>query len=143
MFNEFLLPRYKRLTEAGRALGIRHYLVDSDGDMRKLIPLWMEGGITGVYPFEVQSNMHVEEIGREYPQLVVLGGIDKRKIVNGPEAIDCELERRLPFLLQRGGFVPTLDHHVTPEVSWSNFIYYRKKVAEYCERYSPLIGRNS
>ena len=67
MFQAFLLPRYKRLTDAGRAMGIRHYLVDSDGDMRKLIPLWIEGGITGVYPFEVQAGMNIEEIGKHVP----------------------------------------------------------------------------
>jgi hypothetical protein len=39
--------------------------------------------------------------------------------------------------------VPTLDHHVTPEVSWSDFAYYRKKVAEYCEQYSPLVRKHS
>ena len=127
MFQTFLSPRYKRLTDAGRAMGIKHYLVDSDGDMRKLIPLWMEAGITGVYPFEVQAGMNVEEIGKQYPDLVVIGGIDKREIDLGPEAIDRELEKRLPFLLQRGGFIPTLDHHVTPEVSWADFVYYRKE----------------
>jgi uroporphyrinogen decarboxylase len=141
MFKTFLSPRYKRLTEAGRAMGIRHYLVDTDGDLRKLIPLWIEAGITGIYPFEVQANMNVEEIGQQYPNLALLGGIDKREIDKGPEAIDRELERRLPFLLQRGGYVPTLDHHVTPEVSWPDFVYYRKKIAEYCERYSPTVNK--
>jgi uroporphyrinogen-III decarboxylase len=140
MFREFLLPRYKRLVDAGKSLGIQHYLVDTDGDMRHLIPLWMEAGITAVYPFEVQANMNVEEIGRQYPKLVVLGGIDKREIDLGPAAIDRELEKRLPYLLQRGGYIPTLDHHVTPEVSWSDFVYYRNKIAEYCERYSPNVG---
>jgi uroporphyrinogen decarboxylase len=135
MFSAFLLPRYKRLTDAGRGMGIRHYLVDTDGDARKLIPLWIEGGITGIYPFEVQANMNVEEIGKEYPNLALMGGIDKREIDLGPEAIDRELEKRLPFLLQRGGYVPTLDHHVTPEVSWQDFIYYRRKIAEFCERF--------
>jgi uroporphyrinogen decarboxylase len=141
MFQTFLSPRYKRLTEAGRSLGIKHYLVDSDGDMRKLIPLWMEAGITGVYPFEVQAGMNVEEIGQQYPDLAVIGGIDKREIDLGPEAIDRELEKRLPFLLQRGGFIPTLDHHVTPEVSWADFVYYRKKVAQACERFSSHVKR--
>jgi uroporphyrinogen decarboxylase len=139
MFQTFLSPHYKRLTDAGRSMGIKNYLVDSDGDMRKLIPLWIEAGITGVYPFEVQAGMNIEEIGKQYPDLVILGGIDKREIDLGPEAIDRELEKRLPFLLQRGGFVPTLDHHVTPEVSWSDFAYYRQKLAEYCEKYSPTV----
>ena len=153
MFQAFLSPRYKRLTDAGRAMGIKHYLVDSDGDMRKLIPLWMEAGITGVYPFEVQAGMNVEEIGKAIsrPGGHWAASISARSIL-GPEAIDRELEKRMPFLLQRGGFIPTLDHHVTPEVSWADFVYYRKKVAQTCEACQPackteitrqpLIGEN-
>ena len=141
MFQTFLSPRYKRLTDAGKSMGIQHYLVDTDGDMRKLIPLWIEAGITGLYPFEVQAGMNVDEIGVQYPNLVLFGGIDKREIDLGPEAIDRELEKRLPTLLQRGGFIPTLDHHVTPEVSWQDFVYYRQKLAAYCEKYSPHVGQ--
>lgn len=141
MFREFLLPCYKRLTDFGRGQGIKHFLVDSDGDIRKLIPLWIEGGITGIYPFEVQANMNVEEIGVQFPDLVLFGGIDKREIDLGSEAICRELDKRVPYLLQRGGYIPTLDHHVTPEVSWVDFCCYRQKLAEHCERYSPFVKK--
>jgi hypothetical protein len=90
----------------------------------------------------VQAGMVIEEVGKQYPDLVLLGGIDKREINKGPLAIDRELERRLPFLLQRGGYIPTLDHHVTPEISWPDFVYYRQKVAEYCQHYSPIVSKN-
>ncbi|MCL2741725.1 MAG: hypothetical protein FWE70_06400, partial [Oscillospiraceae bacterium] len=38
LFREFLLPRYVRLTSAVRAGGCRHFLIDSDGDGRPLVP---------------------------------------------------------------------------------------------------------
>ncbi len=135
MFCEFLLPRYKRLTSFLRAKGIEIFLVDTDGDCRLLIPLWMEGGITGIYPFEVQAGMHVQAIGQQYPTLQIFGGIDKRALAKDQPAIDAELEKRMPSLLQRGGYIPTVDHHVPPDVSWDNFVYYRRRVAEYYERY--------
>jgi len=43
MFKEFLLPVYKRLTTALRK-GCNHVMADSDGDVRGLVPLWLEGG---------------------------------------------------------------------------------------------------
>jgi uroporphyrinogen decarboxylase len=134
MFREFLSPYYRRLTAFLRGRGIDIVLVDTDGDCRSLIPLFIEAGITGLYPFEVQAGMNVEEVGRQYPTLQILGGIDKRALAQDHAAIDRELERRLPFLLQRGGYVPTVDHHVPPDVSWSNFAYYRQRVADLCER---------
>jgi uroporphyrinogen decarboxylase len=133
MFREFMTPCYQRLTGFLRARGIDIILVDTDGDCSSLIPLFLDAGVTGIYPFEVQANMHVEEIGRQYPTLQILGGIDKRALAQDKAAIDRELERRLPFLVQRGGYIPTVDHHVPPDVSWENFAYYRERVARYYE----------
>jgi len=133
MFREFLSPYYRRLTAFLRTRGIDIILVDTDGDCRSLIPLFIEAGITGLYPFEVQAGMNVEEVGRQHPTLQILGGIDKRALAQDHAAIDRELERRLPSLLRRGGYIPTVDHHVPPDVSWSNFVYYRQRVADLCE----------
>ena len=35
-------------------------------------------------PFEVASGCDVVEIGRQYPNLFMLGGIDKRVLAAGP-----------------------------------------------------------
>ena len=56
-----MLPGYKKLTGFFRDRGIRHILVDSDGDIWKLIPLFIEGGVTGIYPFEVMAGMNVAD----------------------------------------------------------------------------------
>jgi len=58
----------------------------------------------------------------------MMGGIDKRALVAGKEAIDRELEARIPFMLKRGGYIPTVDHLVPPDVSFENFRYYREKL---------------
>jgi uroporphyrinogen decarboxylase len=141
MFREFLSPYFKRLTDFLRGRGIDIILVDTDGDCNLLIPLFLEAGVTGLYPFEVQAGMNVEEVGQQYPALQIMGGIDKRALVLDPEAIDQELEKRLPSLLRRGGYIPTVDHHVPHDVSWPNFAYYRQRVAEMCERLSPTVSR--
>ena len=130
LFEEFLLPAYRKVTDVARSHGVGTVLVDTDGDCRELIPLFMEGGVTGLYPFEVQAGMDVKEIRAAFPRLQILGGVDKREIAGGPERIDAELEKRIPGMIEQGGFIPMADHQVPPDVSWDNYLYYRRRIAE-------------
>ncbi len=125
MFREFLLPAYRRVTEVARSHGVKVVLVDTDGDCRKLIRPMMEGGVTGLYPFEAQAGMDVVQIRRDFPRLQILGGIDKKALARGRDAIDAELARQVPAMLERGGYVPMVDHQVPPDVSWANYLHYR------------------
>jgi hypothetical protein len=140
MFRRFLMPCYTRLTSFLRAHGIDIILVDTDGDCNLLIPLFLEAGVTGLYPMEVQAGMDIVAVAQRYPRLQIFGGIAKQALAQGREAIDRELARRLPYMLRRGGYIPTVDHHIPPDVSWDNFSYYRRRVAEYYADASPIAG---
>ncbi len=129
-FRRFMLPYYKRLTAFFRDHGVENVLVDTDGNCWQLIPLFIEGGMTGMYPMEVQSGMDVVEVRRVFPRLQILGGIDKRVLAWGKEAIERELEAKVPWMLARGGYVPHIDHFVPPEASFENFRYYRQRLAQ-------------
>lgn len=129
-FREFLLPCYKKLCGLLRDHGIKIILVDSDGDNWKLIPLLVEGGATGLWPLEVAANMDASELRKAFPRLHMIGGVDKRAVATGKEAIDQELEGKIPQTLSSGGFIPTIDHLTPPDVSWENFKYYRRRLAE-------------
>jgi uroporphyrinogen decarboxylase len=39
------------------------------------------------------------------------------------------LERILP-LIENGGYIPTVDHRVPPDVSFENYLYYLEKKQE-------------
>ena len=43
----------------------------------------------------------------------------------------------MPSLLPTGGYIPTVDHLVPPDVSWANFSYYRQQLSEYIKQYAP------
>ena len=79
--------------------------------------------------------MDIVRVRKKYPQLLIQGGLDKIKVAQSKEAIDAELEAKLPFLLSQGGYIPFLDHLVPPKISWENFRYYRQRVNEYIEKY--------
>lgn len=131
MFREFMLPAYKRLTGFLRDMGVKNIIVDSDGNINKLIPLWVEGGVTGLLPFEARAGMDILQVARQYPSLQLLGGIDKTKIALGIPYIDEEINRVVPHMMQRGGYCAALDHHVHPQIDLANFEYYVKRLQSY------------
>lgn len=132
MIREFMVPNYRRFTEFAKETGMAGTFVDTDGDCDLLIPPFMEGGIDMILPFEVAAGSDIIRIREKYPELVIFGGIDKRKIAGSPEEIDRELERIRP-LLGGSGYFPALDHLIPPEVSWENFRYYSHKLRRMAE----------
>jgi len=72
----------------------------------------------------VQAGMDVVAVARDHPRLSIMGGIDKRALARSQEAIRREVDRVVPELLERGLFIPTLDHTVPPDVSLARFEYY-------------------
>jgi uroporphyrinogen decarboxylase len=69
------------------------------------------------------------QLRREYGHdLLMTGGLDKRVLAQDRQAIDRELAAKLP-LVEKGGYIPTLDHAIPHDVPYANFVYYweRKK----------------
>jgi hypothetical protein len=82
-------------------------------------------------PFEVASGSDVVRTANEYPGLLMLGGFDKRIMAKGKDAIDREVDRIMPVMKKRGGYIPTCDHGVPEEVSFENYLHYRKRMREF------------
>ena len=130
MFREFMLPRYKRLAQFAQSFGVDVAFVDTDGYVDELIPLFLEAGIRGMYPMEVNSGMDVARLRRKFGRdLLMTGGIDKRALATGPEAIEAELARCIPVALE-GGYIPMVDHSLPPDISYANFQYYWRRKKE-------------
>ncbi len=127
VFKEFMTPCYQRITDFVKSKGVASILVDTDGDCRELIPLFLEAGVTGLYPFENIGGMTVKEVRKNFPDLQILGGVSKHGIAKGPEKID-QLLADVEELLNYGGYIPHGDHGISPDVSWDNFTYYRTKL---------------
>lgn len=128
MFRDFLLEPYQRTIEASKSCGVRIFDVDSDGDVNALIPLWLEAGVNVNHPCEVAAGVDVVRMKKRFgAKLILHGGIDKREIASGFDAIDRELERIRPAY-EMGGYFPHVDHFVPPDVSWENYAYYLDKM---------------
>lgn len=115
---EIWLPHYQTLTAFYRKHGVKHILLDSDGKVDSLVPLWIEAGVDILFPIEVGTwKGDVNKFRAEYGKdLRMLGGVDKLVINQGEAAIRTELQR-VEKLAKSGGFIPIPDHRIPPDVS--------------------------
>lgn len=133
LWEEFMGPCYRRIAGFARDHDIPVLSVDTDGYPDLIIPPMMKAGVNFLWPFEVAAGCDVNAMRRAYPSLAMMGGIDKRVLAIGPEAIDRELERVRPTV-EAGRYIPDLDHCVPDDVSWENFRYFAEALAR-------LVGR--
>jgi len=129
---EFMGPAYHQLVEFFKDHGVRLIAIDSDGNSEPLIPVWLRCGINGVTPCEVAAGMDVVELGGKYPSLVMMGGIDKRKLATGKQAIREEVMYKVPPLVKRRGYFPGVDHAVPPDISLESFKYFVTLLKDLC-----------
>ena len=132
LFDEFLLPYYRRLIPEIKNSGSR-VLGDSDGDITQMIPWLLRAGIEGVYPLERQAGVDIVQIREAYPNFLMLGGYDKMVMSRGEGAMRAEFERILPAM-RSGGYIPSVDHQTPPEVSLENYRIYLRLFAEYAQK---------
>jgi len=45
-------------------------------------------------------------------------------LAKGKKAIREEVMSKVPFLLETGGYFPTIDHFVPPDITFENYCYY-------------------
>jgi uroporphyrinogen decarboxylase len=107
--------------------------VATDGDCRPIIPVYKEIGMNYMSPMEVASGCDVVQIRKDHPDIRIKGGIDKRILAHSKEAIKAEIDRILPFMKNHGGYLPTCDHGVPPEVPFENYVYFRELLKEYAK----------
>ena len=128
-YRTYIFPRMKRLVEFFKGNGVRYVMVDTDGNCEALIPLLMEAGVDGIWPLERAAGMDPARIRKEYGrQLRLWGGVDKRELAKDRAAIDAHLRALAPVVAE-GGYIPTVDHTVPPDVPLDNFRYYVERKA--------------
>ena len=123
MFREFMLPRYKRLVAFIDEIGVPVFMVDCDGHVSQLMPLWIEAGIYGTFPTEIAADNDPVAYRKQYgDKMAIFGGIDKRAI-RSKEQTYQEVMSKVPWLIEQGGFLPGVDHAVPPDVPLRSYLY--------------------
>lgn len=128
---EFIAPYYRRVWDAARQCGARLFDQDSDGDMRPVIPAFLEAGVNCMHPMEPAAGMDIVAIRQRYgTRLGFYGGLDKHVLRQSRARIDAELERKVPPLVASGGCVLGLDHRIPNGTPLANYRYYVERMWE-------------
>jgi uroporphyrinogen decarboxylase len=131
-WEHFLGPNYRRIKAFADAHDIPVISVDTDGDPDLIAQPMIDAGVNLLFPMEVAAGCDVNVWRATYPELALLGGIDKRALAQDPTAIDTELARVRPALAA-GRYIPALDHLVPDDVPWQHYAYYaeaRRRIGE-------------
>jgi uroporphyrinogen decarboxylase len=123
-FKTFIFPHLKRMVEFFKSHGVKYFVVDTDGNPTLLLPLLLDAGVDTLWPIERAADFSPLDVRKKFGKSLRLwGGVDKRVLARGKDAIRNHLQELIP-LIEEGGFIPTVDHLVPPDVSWDNFRYY-------------------
>ena len=132
-FQEFFMPRYRVFIDFLKSGGVKHIMIDTDGNFLKLLPFYIDAGIDSISPCECAAGMDVVALRKEYPTLGLMGGIDKRAVAKGGEALEAEVKYKIGSIIEKGRYIPMIDHSIPPDVSLKNFERYLELKRKYME----------
>jgi uroporphyrinogen decarboxylase len=126
-YKTFIYPRLRRVVDFYKSHGVRYFGIDTDGNPEAVVPLFMDAGVDILWPLERASDQDPVRLRKKFGRSLRLwGGVDKRELAKDRHAIDEHLCALAP-LVEEGGYIPTVDHTVPPDVPLDNFLYYMER----------------
>jgi len=124
MFDRWIVPRYKRITDLLHRYDIDIVWTDCDGNITLIADQFLAGGINCMFPLEIAGGSDPVALREKYGKQILLhGGVDKLTLLKGEKAIEQELLRLKP-IVDEGGFIPHLDHRCPSNVTLDNYKTY-------------------
>ncbi len=100
-YREFMASYLKDVILSPQENGVEGIIVDNDGDCRKMLPIYLDCGANASYSFEVQAGMNIIEIRKEYGnRFTIIGGLNKYTLAINREAVKCEVDNKVPFMVE-------------------------------------------
>jgi uroporphyrinogen decarboxylase len=120
MYRELVKPAHKRAIEWAHSKGIKAHM-HSCGDIRTLIPEFIDNGLDALNPLEVKAGVDTLEVKRKYGKDLVLHGGMNAVLWSNIDAMEAEIRAKLPALKQGGGYIWATDHSIPDVVSLKDF----------------------
>ncbi|HEB31920.1 MAG TPA: hypothetical protein ENI15_13765 [Spirochaetes bacterium] len=114
-------PRLKRLVEAWHEHGIK-VIFHSEGNLKKVMDDLITCGIDGINPLEPE-NISLEYVRKNYPKLVLWGGIDDKTLL--PFGTEDQVEEAVKSAIEvcsNGGLILGASGEIHPEVKPENAV---------------------
>ena len=132
IYREMEFPCQKRMCDFFHSKGLP-VVMHTDGDVRPLIPMFIEAGLDCLQPIEVKAGMDLIELKEQYgDRLAFMGGIDVRAMAHpDPQVIEREISSKIPVAKKGGGYIYHSDHSVPDNVSFEQYERVMALVAEH------------
>lgn len=103
------------------------------GQVKDLIPYFIEEGITCLQPLEVKADMDLIELKNRYgDKMCFMGGIDVRLMAQeDPAPLEKEIREKIQVAKKGGGYIYHSDHSVPKNVSFKQY----ERVIQMVKRY--------
>jgi len=124
-YRRFWLPHQRKVTDFLRSHGVNLIGFYGSGDYTTLMPVLLDAGFNLFAPLECAAGMDAVQLRKEYGRDVVLvGNLSREAFMVGPEAIEEEFYTKVPYLFDRGGYIPALDDMVLPDIPFAHYMHY-------------------
>jgi len=132
MYRKFWMPGMKRLCDFLHSHGVKYVGHYTSGNIKPLIPVFLEIGMNLFAPLEVAADMDAIELRKEYGRDVLLmGNISRQALMDGPEAVEKEFYAKVPWLMEQGGYIPAVDDMILPDISFAAYSRYVELIREF------------
>ena len=138
-FAYFCLAQYGKLIRAYKRLGIPLVVFSSTSNVGALLPAVATSGVDALKVTQLaNTGIDYVQVGKAYPQLLLIGGLDATALLRNRQAIVQEVKHRAVPLLKRGRWLPALDDTVRANVPYRRFQTYRKAALDYIVAHSDV-----
>ena len=125
MYKEILWPAHKKTFDFCHARGLP-VIVHSCGYVEALVPGLIEAGMDCLQALEVKAGMDLVKLKQRFgDQIALFGGLDVRTMdANDRDAIQAELDLKLPPAMAGSGYLLHSDHSIPSEVEYDTYKFF-------------------
>ncbi|MBN2382624.1 hypothetical protein JXQ70_07060 [bacterium] len=134
MYEAFVCSSYRPIFKVLDKYNVTVRILRTYANIRVLIPTIIRCGFNCLWACETNiADMDYQAIRQEFgTALSLIGGIDLDVLRLDTHAIRAELYKKIPALLDSGGYIPLADGRVRTDVHFQNYAYYRCLLEQLC-----------
>ncbi|MCK5820374.1 MAG: hypothetical protein KAH17_00745 [Bacteroidales bacterium] len=131
MYKDIIWPAHKKTFDYAHSMDLP-VIVHSCGFVEALLPGLVEAGMDCLQAMEVKAGMDIVKLKKQFGnKIAFMGGFDIRSLeTNDFNLIQSELEKKLPIVMQDGGYILHSDHSIPDQVNFETYKYFVERGLE-------------
>ena len=132
MYSALWIPALRKVTDFLHSHDIDIIGYWSSGNLKPIVPILLDIGINTHFPLESAAGMDVRALRQEFGRdLRLIGNISRQALMDGPTAVEQEFYSKVPPLVSDGGYIPTADDQILPDISFESYKHLVDLIGEY------------